>query len=89
MRAQSSGPSWTTGSAAGEDVNNVDVACVQHEYGIFGGRAGGHVSRLLRELRMPIVNTLHTILGERSLQQLDSGRNLSRAEIAEAIVRSA
>jgi glycosyltransferase involved in cell wall biosynthesis len=44
------------------NVNAVDVLSVQHEYGIFGGKAGGHVLSLLRELRMPIVTTLHTIL---------------------------
>jgi glycosyltransferase involved in cell wall biosynthesis len=44
------------------NINNVDLVCLQHEYGIFGGRAGSHVLALLRELRMPIVTTLHTIL---------------------------
>jgi len=44
------------------NVNAVDVISVQHEYGIFGGKAGGHLLNLLRELRMPIVTTLHTIL---------------------------
>jgi glycosyltransferase involved in cell wall biosynthesis len=34
---------------------------VQHEYGIFGGKADSHVLDLLRELRMPIVTTLHTV----------------------------
>jgi glycosyltransferase involved in cell wall biosynthesis len=51
------------------NVNNVDVLCVQHEYGIFGGKAGGYLLALLRELRMPIVTTLHTILAEPSLAQ--------------------
>src|SRR5882672_2540855 len=46
------------------NINNVDLVCLQHEYGIFGGRAGSHVLALLRELRMPIVTTLHTILRE-------------------------
>lgn len=46
------------------NANAVDVLSVQHEYGIFGGNAGSHVLELLRELRMPIVSTLHTILGE-------------------------
>src|SRR6266478_581791 len=46
------------------NVNTVDVACVQHEYGIFGGKAGSHLLPLLRELRMPIVTTLHTILAD-------------------------
>lgn len=46
------------------NVNQVDVLCVQHEYGIFGGKAGSHVLALLRDLRMPIVTTLHTILSQ-------------------------
>lgn len=44
------------------NVNNVDLVCLQHEYGIFGGKAGSHILALLRELRMPVVTTLHTIL---------------------------
>ena len=44
------------------NVNHVDVLSVQHEYGIFGGKAGAHILALLRELRMPIVTTLHTVL---------------------------
>jgi glycosyltransferase involved in cell wall biosynthesis len=44
------------------NINNVDIVSLQHEYGIFGGRAGGYILALLRELRMPIVTTLHTIL---------------------------
>jgi glycosyltransferase involved in cell wall biosynthesis len=46
------------------NVNTVDVVCVQHEYGIFGGKAGGHLLTLLRELRMPIITTFHTLLTE-------------------------
>lgn len=46
------------------NINNVDMVSLQFEYGIFGGRAGSHVLALLRELRMPIVTTLHTILRE-------------------------
>jgi hypothetical protein len=30
------------------NVNTVDLVCVQHEYGIFGGKAGVHVLSLLR-----------------------------------------
>jgi glycosyltransferase involved in cell wall biosynthesis len=42
--------------------NDVEVVSLQHEFGIFGGVAGGHVLALLRELKMPVVTTLHTIL---------------------------
>ena len=51
------------------NVNAVDVLCVQHEYGIFGGKGGGHLLTLLRQLRMPIVTTLHTILATPNLHQ--------------------
>jgi glycosyltransferase involved in cell wall biosynthesis len=46
------------------NFTNVDLVCVQHEYGIFGGPAGSHILELLRKLRMPIVTTLHTVLRE-------------------------
>ncbi|MCS6951713.1 MAG: glycosyltransferase family 4 protein [Bryobacterales bacterium] len=46
------------------NMNNIEVVCLQHEYGIFGGPAGSHILALLRELRMPVVTTLHTILKE-------------------------
>jgi len=44
------------------NFSNVDLVCLQHEYGIFGGLAGGHVLELLRHLRVPFVTTLHTVL---------------------------
>ncbi len=44
------------------NINDVDMVCVQFEYGIFGGKAGSHIIALLRELRMLIVTTLHTVL---------------------------
>jgi glycosyltransferase involved in cell wall biosynthesis len=46
------------------NINNVDLVCLQHEYGIFGGPAGSHILAMLRELRMPVVTTLHTVLRE-------------------------
>ena len=52
------------------NINNVEMVSLQHEYGIFGGRAGSHILALLRELRMPIVTTLHTILREPNPDQL-------------------
>lgn len=50
-------------------TNNVDLVCLQHEYGIYGGRAGSHILALLRELHMPIVTTLHTILRDPDPEQ--------------------
>jgi len=44
------------------NFSKIDLACLQHEYGIFGGAAGAHILELLRRLHMPIVTTLHTVL---------------------------
>ncbi|MGB5696510.1 MAG: glycosyltransferase family 4 protein [Polyangiales bacterium] len=51
------------------NVGGFDILCLQHEYGIFGGKAGSHVLALLSEVRMPIVTTLHTILSEPTGEQ--------------------
>ena len=51
------------------NIGNVDAVCLQHEFGIYGGLAGGHVLALLRDLRMPVVTTLHTVLQKPSKDQ--------------------
>src|SRR5271165_1195081 len=51
------------------NFSNIDLVCVQHEYGIFGGAAGAHILELLRRLQMPIVTTLHTVLREPDTDQ--------------------
>ncbi len=52
------------------NFNNIDMVCLQHEYGIFGGLAGSHILHLLRGLKMPVVTTLHTVLREPDSNQL-------------------
>jgi glycosyltransferase involved in cell wall biosynthesis len=46
-----------------------EVACLQHEFGIFGGDAGEHIVAMLTRLKMPIVTTLHTVLAEPNTAQ--------------------
>ena len=52
------------------NFHNIDMVCLQHEYGIFGGPAGSHILHLLRGLKMPVVTTLHTVLREPDADQL-------------------
>src|SRR5687767_2528879 len=59
------------------NINNVDVVCVQHEFGIYGGPAGSHLLALLREARMPVVTTLHTVLKEPSDVQREAMLHLN------------
>jgi len=51
------------------NFNSNDLVCLQHEYGIYGGSAGGHILSLLRKLKMPLVTTLHTVLREPDFDQ--------------------
>jgi len=51
------------------NVNQVNVVCLQHEFGIFGGAHGSHILTLLRHLHMPIITTLHTVLTDPDLGQ--------------------
>ncbi|GAB3940347.1 glycosyltransferase family 4 protein [Spirosoma harenae] len=57
---------------AAEFLNSkdVDVVCLQHEYGIFGGSAGSYILTLLRNLTMPVITTFHTILKDPNEEQL-------------------
>ena len=46
------------------NFSHVDLVCVQHEFGLFGGDAGSYLSLLLNRLKAPVVTTLHTVLGD-------------------------
>ena len=60
------------------NANKIDVVSVQHEYGIFGGKAGNYLLTLLRKLRMPIVTTAHTILGKPDSMQRRAMNDIAR-----------
>ncbi len=60
------------------NINQVDIAIIQHEYGIFGGADGAYILDLMSRLRMPIITTLHTVLMEPSTGQAKIVQELSR-----------
>jgi len=66
------------------NLNQVDVVCLQHEYGIFGGKRGSFIIDLLRNLKMPVVTTLHTILKDPNLQ--DRQIMMQLAEFSDRLV---
>ena len=63
-------------AAAFLNAGNYDVVSLQHEFGIFGGEAGGHIMALLSRLSMPIVTTLHTVLPNPTPVQNDVMRQI-------------
>jgi glycosyltransferase involved in cell wall biosynthesis len=42
----------------------VQLLCVQHEFGLYGGEAGEWLLELLQQVKVPVVTVLHTILAE-------------------------
>ncbi len=74
-------------AAAAEVVNNSAAAVVslQHEYGIFGGRAGRHVLHFLERLQKPVVTTLHTVPAEPKPDQRGILRAVCAASAALAV----
>jgi glycosyltransferase involved in cell wall biosynthesis len=58
--------------------HEIDVVSVQHEYGIFGGKAGSYLLAFLRNLRMPIVTTVHTMLGKPDSMQRRAMNQIAR-----------
>ncbi|HEY2167371.1 MAG TPA: glycosyltransferase [Jatrophihabitantaceae bacterium] len=51
-----------TAAASADLLNDCDVVIVQHEFGIYGGRDGGDVVALLKQLTVPSIVVLHTVL---------------------------
>ena len=59
------------------NISQIDIVCVQHEYGVFGGPAGSHLLKLLGGLRMPVVTSLHTVLKDPAPEYREVMRKLS------------
>src|SRR5690242_8158379 len=66
------------------NFHNIDMVCLQHEYGIFGGAAGSHILHLLRRLKMPVITTLHTVLREPDPNQLTVMKEI--AELSDRLI---
>ncbi len=65
---------WVRGQAGGslaaaESLNAFDLAVIQHEFGIFGGRDGADVLDVARAIRVPTILVLHTVLVNPSRHQ--------------------
>lgn len=60
------------------NMNRVEVVCLQHEFGIFGGDNGAHILDLLGGLRMPLVTTLHTVIQKPTPGQMTVARRIAQ-----------
>lgn len=51
------------------NTSRIDVICLQHEYGLFGGDCGDYLFEFLDRLQKPVVTTLHSVVSEPSPMQ--------------------
>ncbi|MDQ1735510.1 MAG: polysaccharide biosynthesis protein PslF [Pseudonocardiales bacterium] len=65
-------------SLAAAALNDNDIAIIQHEYGIFGGRDGADVLEVVRALWVPTVVVMHTVLTTPTPRQRSILEELSR-----------
>lgn len=66
------------------NMSQVDMVCLQHEFGIFGGEDGSYILELISHLRMPVVTTLHTVLQVPSTSQFAILRKI--AQVSDRLV---
>lgn len=52
---------WPSIDSAIHILDSFDCVVLQHEYGIFGGHHGDDVLRILSEVEVPVITTLHTV----------------------------
>lgn len=60
------------------NFSDAEVVCLQHEFGIFGGESGVYILDLLRDLKKPVVTTLHRVLKQPPKGDYDIVRGISR-----------
>jgi polysaccharide biosynthesis protein PslF len=71
-------------------LNSCDVAIVQHEYGLYGGRDGDDVLRVLDGLFVPSVAILHTVLQRPTPHQVEVlNAVIARVDVAVVMTRGA
>jgi glycosyltransferase involved in cell wall biosynthesis len=44
--------------------SDVDIVCLQHEFGLFWGNAGDYIFALLSGINKPVISTMHTVIRE-------------------------
>ena len=52
---------WMSIDSSVHALNSFDCIVLQHEYGIFGGHYGDDVLRILSQVKVPVITTLHTV----------------------------
>ena len=66
------------------NMSGADLVSLQHEFGIFGGPHGIYITDLLRDLRKPVVTTVHTVLEDPVPEKKEA--LIEVAELSDALI---
>ena len=44
--------------------SDIDIVCLQHEFGLFWGNAGDYIFSLISGINKPVISTMHTVIRE-------------------------
>lgn len=58
--------------------SDIDIVCLQHEFGLFWGNAGDYIFALLSGINKPVISTMHTVIREPELEYRVSTEKLIR-----------
>lgn len=73
-------------AAAFINGSGVDMCCIQHEFGIYGGRSGVYLLALTRLLKVPYTVIFHTVLAQPDPIQLSIVKRLSARAAAVVVM---
>jgi glycosyltransferase involved in cell wall biosynthesis len=62
-------PSSYLGAAKAITASGAEMVWIQHEFGIFGGKAGDYILTLIDRMTVPVAVALHTVLAEPNRDQ--------------------
>lgn len=51
------------------NCSDINLLVIEHEYGIYGGDYGEYILDLLKNINIPVITTLHTVLAEPDYKQ--------------------
>jgi predicted GH43/DUF377 family glycosyl hydrolase/glycosyltransferase involved in cell wall biosynthesis len=92
-RIQQGNPDSYRAAALGINASNVDVVCVQHEFGLYGTWNDGvyidHLAPFLKALSKPVVTGLHSVPPEPSPSMRDAIRTLSHLSTETVVMADA
>lgn len=73
---------------AAEYINQsgADLICLEHEFGIFGGKSGEYIIPFIESLKIPLVTTLHTVVPDPNSKKGEILKRIIKKSVAVTVM---